>query len=57
MKRPLCDDARNLIGMANNNPILNTQMFDVKFKDGYHKSIATNLIAENLFAQVDSKGH
>jgi hypothetical protein len=56
VRKWLRDNAGNLIGTANNNLILNTQMFDVEFKDSYHKSIAANLIAENLFAQVDSKG-
>ena len=45
------------IGTANNNPILDTRMYEVEFQDGYRASLAANAIAENLFAQIDDEGN
>ena len=45
------------IGTANDNPILDTRVYEVEFPDGYKTSLAANAIAENLFAQVDSEGN
>ena len=51
-------DARGLpIGMANQNPILDTRMYEVEFPDGTKQAMAANYIAENLFAQVDDEGN
>ena len=41
------------IGVANDNPILDLIMYEVKYRDGYIATMADNVIAENLFAQVD----
>ena len=57
VKKKLRDSEGKPIGTANDNPILDTRMFDVEFEDGYTDSLAANLIAENLFAQVDSEGN
>ena len=45
------------IGTANDNPILDTRVYEVEFPDGYRSSLAANAIAENLFAQVDEEGN
>jgi hypothetical protein len=45
------------IGTANDNPILDTRMYEVEYPDGYKASLAANAIAENMFAQVDDEGH
>jgi hypothetical protein len=45
------------IGKANNNPILDTRMYEVEYKDGHKASLAANAIAENMFAQVDDEGN
>ena len=45
------------IGMANQNPLLDTQMYEVEFADGEKASLAANYIAENLFAQIDVEGN
>ena len=45
------------IGTANDNPILDTRMYEVEYLDGYKASLAANTIAENLFAQVDEEGN
>jgi len=43
-------------GMANDNPILDTRVYEVEYQDGYKTSLAAaNMIAENLFAQVDQE--
>jgi Reverse transcriptase (RNA-dependent DNA polymerase) len=45
------------IGTANDNPILDTRVYEVEFPDGHKAALAANAIAENLFAQVDSDGN
>ena len=45
------------IGTANDNPILDTRLYEVEFLDGYKASLAANTIAENLFSQVDEEGN
>ena len=50
-------DADNLpIGKRNPNPILDTRQYDVQFPDGSTDSYTANLIAENIYAQVDNEG-
>ncbi len=51
-------DANGLpIGTSNDNPILDTRVYEVEYQDGHKASIAANAIAENMFAQVDDEGH
>ena len=51
-------DANGLpIGIANDNPIMDTRLYEVEFLDGYKASLAANTIAENLFSQVDEDGN
>jgi hypothetical protein len=45
------------IGTANDNPILDTHMYEVEFQDGHRASMAANAIAENLFSQIDDEGN
>ena len=45
------------IGLFNKNPILNTQVYEVIFPDGTVKQYAANIIAENIFSQVDEYGY
>ena len=45
------------IGTAHNNPILDTRIYEVEFSDGHRASLAANVIAENLYSQVDSEGN
>ena len=45
------------IGTADNNPILDTRMYEVEFMDGTKQSLSVNYIAENVFAQVDQDGN
>ena len=49
-------DAQGLpIGTANDNPILDTRIYEVEYLDGFTTSMAANSIAENMFAQVDKE--
>ncbi len=41
------------LGTANDNPILDSRVYEVEFPDGHKASLAANVKAENLFAQVD----
>ena len=45
------------IGTAHDNPILDTRMYEVEFQDGHKASLAANVIAENLYAQIDDEGN
>ena len=45
------------IGTANENPILDTRIYEVEYMDGHRASLSANTIAENMFAQVDDEGH
>ncbi len=45
------------IGTANDNPILDTRIYEVEYLDGHKASLAANAIAENLFAQIDDEGN
>ena len=45
------------IGMANENPILDSRMYKVEYQDGTKASLMANYIAKNLFAQVDQEGN
>ena len=43
-------------GTCDNNPYLNSIIYDVEFPDGQVKEYAANIIAENMLTQVDSDG-
>jgi hypothetical protein len=45
------------IGTYNNNPLLNTMVYDVEFPDGEVREYSANVIAENIYAQSDIDGH
>ena len=45
------------IRTADQNPLLDTRIYEVEFTDGEKASLAANYIAENLFAQVDDEGN
>ena len=43
------------IGHAHANPLFDTREYKVEFADGTRKKYQVNIIAKNMFAQVDSK--
>ena len=46
-----------VIGTRNLNPMLDTRKYQVRFTDGSHQELTANLIAENLYSQVNEHGH
>ena len=44
------------IGRAHHNPLFDTREYVVEFTDGRTENYFANVIAENMFAQVDSEG-
>jgi Reverse transcriptase (RNA-dependent DNA polymerase) len=44
------------IGRAHANPLFDTREYEVEFSDGSREKYQANIIAENMFAQVDSEG-
>jgi hypothetical protein len=41
------------IGRAHANPLFDTREYEIEFNDGSHEKYQANVIAENMFAQVD----
>ena len=46
-----------MMGTYNDNPMSNSMVYDVQFPDGQIKEYAANIIAQNMYAQVDAYGH
>jgi hypothetical protein len=44
-------------GSFNRNPILDTRVYEVMFPDGEMRRYSANVIAENMYSQVDSEGY
>ena len=51
------DDDGNISGTYDNNPFSATMVYDVQFPDGEIKEYAANVIADNMYNQVDPDGH
>jgi hypothetical protein len=51
------DNNGNPIGRRHNNYYLDTRQYEVELSDGMTEEYHANVIAENLFSQVDSEGH
>ena len=57
VKKRALDLEHRLIGKAHRNPHLDTRRYEVEFVDGHSEILSTNIIAENLFYQVDEEGY
>lgn len=57
VKRRAVNDEGTPIGVANDNPILDSRQYEVEYIDGRIKTLTANVIAENLLPQVDENGH
>jgi len=57
VKKRAQDASANPIGVANNNPLLDTREYGVEFPDGSVDVLSANVIAESIYASVDEKGH
>jgi hypothetical protein len=44
------------VGLRNANPLRDTREYEVEFPDGSTDALMANLIAENMFSQIDSEG-
>jgi len=44
------------IGLRNPNPILDSREYVVEFPDGSTDAVTANIIAENMYSQIDSEG-
>jgi len=55
--RRAVDSDGKVIGTFDNNPILNTMVYEAEFPDGVIKPYAANIIAENVLMNVDSNGY
>lgn len=51
------DENGELIGTYDDNPMLNSLLYEVEFPDGEIREYSANVIAENMYAQVDANGH
>ena len=55
MKRARGNDGK-FIGRSHNNPLMDSREYWIEFLDGDKEKYAANVIAENLYSQVDSEG-
>ena len=46
-----------VIGRSNSNPLLDTREYEVEMPDGSVETYTANVIAENLYAQIDDDGN
>ena len=51
------DSDGKVVGKGNNNPILDTRIYQVEYPDGAVAEYSANMIAENIYSQVDDDGH
>ena len=52
----LRDEDGNPVGVAHDNPLVDTRMYEIEYEDGYRVPVAANIIVENLFNQVNDDG-
>jgi hypothetical protein len=57
VKRRVVDQDGVPVGVANQNPLLDTRQYEVEWYDGRKEILFANTIAENLFSQVDEDGN
>jgi hypothetical protein len=55
-QRAIGPDGRT-VGSYDDNPYLNSVVYEVEFPDGQVKEYAANVIAENMLTQVDLEGY
>jgi hypothetical protein len=51
------DDEDRFVGTFNNNPLLNTLLYDCEFDDGTTRAYSANTIASNIFMELDAYGY
>ena len=50
------DSDRNPVGCSDQNPLLETHIYEVEFGDGHVEEFAANNIAECMYSQIDAEG-
>jgi hypothetical protein len=50
-------DHGSTMGSYDDNPLLNSMIYDVEFPDGNINEFASNMLAENMFSQVNPYGY
>ena len=45
-----------VVGTYDNDPVINSIVYDVEFPDGTIREYAANVIAQNMLTQVDEDG-
>jgi hypothetical protein len=53
LKRRSIDDNGKTIWTFSDNPIMSSIVYEIEFPDGELKEYAANILAENMFSQVD----
>jgi hypothetical protein len=56
VKRRMTDFDGRPLGTANRNPMLDTRQYEIEYDDGTTDAYFANVIAENLYSQVDDEG-
>ena len=46
----------DLIGRKSDNPMHDTRKYNIEFVDGSHAEYQANILAENLYSQIDHEG-
>ena len=57
VKKRLRDEDGNPIGVAHENPVVDTRLYQIEYADGHTVPVAANVIVENLFNQVNDDGY
>ena len=57
VRRRKRDAEGRVLGHASSNPYLDTTLYEVEFDDGHVQSYAANIIAENIYEQLDDEGN
>ena len=55
--RQVVDEKGRVVGQHNDNPILNTLVYECEFPDGTTKEYAANIIAQNILYEPDPDGY
>ena len=55
VKKQLKDNQGQPIGIALENPILDTRMYEIGYQDSHTEALSENIIDENIFAQLTKR--
>ena len=55
--KSLRDNEGILIGIANDNPLLDSRIYEVEYNDGHKASLSANSIVQIMFVQADDEGN